>query len=86
MQLAELDPIVLKTYKEAVIYLYSKYQIEAIEEEYKLLQDNITQDEVEESTVQSPTLTRRQVFIVKRGLQGEITRFKARQVVRGFEQ
>lgn len=37
IQLAELDPVVLKTYKEAVIYLYSKHWIEAIEEEYKSL-------------------------------------------------
>lgn len=37
MQLAELDPIVLKSYEEAILYPYSKYWIKAIKEEYKSL-------------------------------------------------
>lgn len=86
MQLTELDLVVLKTYEEAILCPYSKHWIKAIKEEYKSLQENITQDEVDESTVRAPTLTGRQVFTVKRGSLGEITCFKARQVVRGFEQ
>lgn len=86
MQLAELDLVILKTYEEAILYPYSKHQIKAIKEEYKSLQENIIQDKVNELIVRAPTLIGRQVFTVKRGLLGEITRFKARQVIRGFEQ
>lgn len=86
MQLAEIDPIVLKTYDEAISCPYSKQQIEAIKEEYSSLQDNITQNKVDELIVRIPTLSSRQVFTIKRGSRGEITRFKVRQVVRSFEQ
>lgn len=37
MQLAEIDPIVLKTYDEVISCPYSKQQIEAIKEEYSSL-------------------------------------------------
>ena len=55
-----------------------------MKEEYKSLMDNNTW-----CLVQAPSgayvLRGRWVYTLKRGLDGEVTRYKARWVIRGFE-
>lgn len=53
---------------------------------YKSLINNETQDVVDKGTIISPLLSSKQVFTIKRGINSQIKRFKVRQVVRGFEQ
>ncbi|SMR58220.1 unnamed protein product [Zymoseptoria tritici ST99CH_1E4] len=86
IHLVEDDPIVPKTHYEAT-HCGNKAQWEqAITEENESLQENDTWEIVDEGTAHTPMLSGRWVFTVKRGLHGEITRYKARWVVRGFEQ
>lgn len=74
------------TYEEAMSNSLNRMHWElSMKEEYKSLMDNNTW-----CLVQAPpgahVLRGRWVYVMKRGPQGEVTRYKARWVVRGFEQ
>ena len=74
------------TYQQVISNQLSRMHWElAIQDEYKSLMDNNTWCLIQASPG-AHILRGRWVYIVKRGLAGEVTRYKTRWVVRGFEQ
>ena len=79
------EPLEPQTYEQAMNGPYREQWIKAMQEEMKSLSLNCTWEEVPR-TQQMNVLSGKWVFKIKRGPNGEISRFKARWVVRGFEQ
>ena len=79
------EPFVPKTYKQAINSDWRLQWLEAMQEEINSLIENETWT-LSDAPSNRSVLRGRWVFALKRGPNGEITRFKARWVVRGFEQ
>lgn len=80
------DPMNPSSFKAAMDSPYADQWKAAIQSELDSLHVNNTWDVIEEREATSAPLTGKWVFTVKRNAQGEIDRFKARYVLRGFEQ
>lgn len=77
-----LEPL---TFEQAVQCCESKYWIEAIDDEFKSLIENDTWS-LEELPAGRKAISNKWVFKIKYGADGNIQRYKARLVVRGFSQ
>ena len=84
-QASNTEPYEPKSYKEATTSPSSKQWKGGMSEEVHSLQENNTWDLVDLPKGRT-VLRGRWVYTIKRGPKGEVTRFKARWVVRGFEQ
>lgn len=85
--LEELGIIILKTFKKLQTLLEAKQQLIAIYKEIAIYNRVCTQRlERRTNTRKHKVLRRRQVFNVKRGPNGKYSRFKVRQVIKGFSQ
>jgi hypothetical protein len=83
--LDNLDAMEPKTYKAACEGPHADDWKAAMDDEFQSLRENETWELVNESTVTN-LLSGKWVYRLKRGADGRITRYKARWVVRGFEQ
>ena len=79
------EPYEPKSYKEATMGPSSKYWKGGMSDEVHSLQENNTWELVDPPKGRT-VLRGRWVYTIKRGPKGEVTRYKARWVVRGFEQ
>lgn len=78
-----IDIIILKSYKELQLTAQRDEQRAAVYREFRIHIKNRTQRDMLRYALYK-VLRRRQVFSVKRDANRKISRFKARQVVRGF--
>jgi len=83
--LDNLDAMEPKTYKAACEGPHADDWKAAMDDEFQSLRENETWELVNESTATN-LLSGKWVYRLKRGADGRITRYKARWVVRGFEQ
>ena len=76
------------TYNRAINGLNSKEQIKAMIEEMESLSKNQMWKLINLTSLKPPykPLASKQVFKVKRGKDGEVLRYKARQVIKGYLQ
>ena len=76
------------TLREALSGPHAKQWLEAMQDELKSLLQNETRRSVQRSSVNSlyKVFKGKWVFKIKRGPKGEILRYKARWVVKGYEQ
>ena len=82
-----VDPYEPKTYKEAMADVQHKMDWQlGMDDEMASHSDNKTWVLVDEAPMGRKVLTGKWVYRCKRGINGEVTRYKARWCVRGFEQ
>jgi len=81
----EIGDEVPSSYTEATSREFSKLWMPLIDEELEALEQNETWELVETTPSMRP-LSTKWVFSVKKNAEGEVTKYKARLVVRGFEQ
>jgi hypothetical protein len=79
------EPIIPKSYAEAMSLPESQYWLAAMEDEYKSLVSNHTWSLVE-LPKGAKVIDTRWVFTIKRHADGTVDRFKARLVAKGFKQ
>ncbi|SMQ52991.1 unnamed protein product [Zymoseptoria tritici ST99CH_3D7] len=88
IQLSSDDPVEPKSYKDVEKNQYEAEWVTAMTDEYSSLIENATWEIVDEASLPAHkrALSGKWVFKVKRDDKGNVHRFKARWVVRGFEQ